>query len=159
MRQAGPKEIEALPGPKPFLNRIYDNYAKHMSEAEFLKSEPLWSGAANMSEAQGIPQHESFANIANEISKMRGSGQYLSPDDALRIMGRQQLNSLLKRNDEYARGGKVGGRLSKQAAGYEPSGDENRICVLCSMWRDKYRCSLVVGHVDRTATCNHFEKA
>jgi hypothetical protein len=56
----------------------------------------------------------------------------------------------------YARGGAV--RLSKTDAGYEPCGDENRICVLCSMWRDKYRCSLVQGHIDRTGTCNHFER-
>jgi hypothetical protein len=57
----------------------------------------------------------------------------------------------------YARGGRVD-KISKADAGYEACGDENRICVLCSMWRDKYRCSLVAGHIDRTGTCKHFSK-
>jgi hypothetical protein len=58
----------------------------------------------------------------------------------------------------YARGGAVG-KMSKSDAGYEACGDENRICVLCSMWRDNHRCSLVAGHIDRTGTCKHFAKA
>jgi hypothetical protein len=76
--------------------------------------------------------------------------------------GRQVIKKLIANIREhgkpraYAKGGAV--RMSKADAGYEPCCDENRICVLCTMWRDKYRCSLVAGHIDRTGTCNHFER-
>jgi hypothetical protein len=77
-------------------------------------------------------------------------------------VGRRVLVKFISniRKHEHAGRYKSGGavKLSKDDAGYEPCGDSNRICVLCSMRKDKYRCSLVAGHIDRTATCKHFTR-
>jgi hypothetical protein len=173
MRQARPQD---LPPPKSFTDRIWDNYAKGMSEREFLRSEPLWSGAANLSEKTGVPQHEAFSKIANEMSVRRGSGQYVSPDDALRIMGAQQLNSTLKRDDDfagggaakyqygrpplrrYAKGGAVG-KMTKQAANYRDSAEDNRFCARCTMHRPRNNsCTLVAGPVHRVGLCDHYQR-
>jgi hypothetical protein len=116
------------------------------------------------------------------IAKMFASGRYnadmprILPPEVVRDVGQgslekgrrvlekfvAKLRARHQHADEpqarYAKGGAVG-KMTKANAGYQACGDENRICVLCSMWRDNHRCSLVAGHIDRTGTCNHFAKA
>jgi hypothetical protein len=57
----------------------------------------------------------------------------------------------------YAKGGAV--KMSKQAANYRDSAEDNRFCARCSMYRDENKCTLVAGPVHRVGLCDYYEKA
>lgn len=85
-----------LPPPKSFMDRIWDNYAKHMTPEEFLQSEPLWGGAQRMAEATpGMKEPAAFARIANNIFERMGLDRRLTPEAANQIMGEQRGASML----------------------------------------------------------------
>lgn len=77
---------DRLPPPKSFMDRIWDNYAKRMTPEEFLQSEPLWSGAHQMSQETGMPEYEAFAYIANQIFQRMEANRYMTPQAAKRFM-------------------------------------------------------------------------
>ena len=81
---------QSLPPPKAFMDRIWDNYAKNMTPEEFLKSEPAWSGAARLSEAQGISESEAFAQLANEMFSRMGANHFMTPQTARKFMGQER---------------------------------------------------------------------
>jgi hypothetical protein len=58
----------------------------------------------------------------------------------------------------YAKGGAVG-KLTKQAANYRDSAEDNRFCARCRMYRDENKCTLVAGPVHRVGLCDYYEKA
>jgi hypothetical protein len=70
---------------------------------------------------------------------------------------------------QYARGGKVGyrriplrrgGKMSKAAANYRDSAEDNAFCARCSMHLPRNNsCTLVAGPVHRVGLCDYFEKA
>jgi hypothetical protein len=58
----------------------------------------------------------------------------------------------------YAKGGKV--KMSKEAANYRDSAEDNKFCARCSMHLPRNNsCTLVAGPVHRVGLCDYFEKA
>jgi hypothetical protein len=62
------------------------------------------------------------------------------------------------KQQSYALGGKV--KMSKEAANYRDSAEDNCFCARCSMHQPRNSsCTLVAGPVHRVGLCDHFEKA
>ena len=93
--------------------------------------------------------------ISVEVLAELGNGDPIAGKKVVRKF----LNNIRQRGNhgEYAKGGAV--KMSKVDAGYDEIGDEVRICAVGSMYRNDHKCTLVAGHISRTATCNHFDKA
>ncbi len=84
--------IADLPPPLSTNDRIYQNYAKSMSPDEMLKSEPVWSASANLSESKGISPGEAFAEIANDMFRRMGANRYMTPRAARVYMARERAH-------------------------------------------------------------------
>lgn len=89
-----PPEIQRLMAPKPFMDRIWDNYIQHYDlnkgwsdPDSFLHSEPMWSSAQRLAEHEHIKESQAFSIIANEMYRRGGMNKFMSPHEAMRGMG------------------------------------------------------------------------
>jgi hypothetical protein len=58
----------------------------------------------------------------------------------------------------FADGGTVGQKVSKETANYSPFGSEENHCSICRMFREPHACTAVKGEISRTAICDFFER-
>jgi hypothetical protein len=84
--------ISGLPPPLTANERIYNNYVRslRMTPDEMLKSEPVWSTAANLAQERGMPPHEAFAQVVNDMYQRMGANQYITPQQAKLLMARER---------------------------------------------------------------------
>ncbi len=79
-------EIKASIQPLSLKDRNWQNYGSNMHPDEVLTSEPVWGGARRLAEEKGIPAHEAFADLANDLWQRMGANRYISPEMAKSYM-------------------------------------------------------------------------
>ncbi len=86
--------IANLPPPLSATDRIYQNHVRplKMSPDEMLKSEPMWSTAANVSEARGVPLSDAFAEVANDVFRKMSANRYMTPRMARVFIARERAH-------------------------------------------------------------------
>ena len=82
--------VDRVGPPVQFLDRIWNNYASRMSPDEFLKSEPLWSSAQQVSDQMGMSYAGAFAHVANAMFSRMGANRHLTDEAARRFIARER---------------------------------------------------------------------
>lgn len=95
-RRAGNENVpltKRIEQPLDLEERTFRNFAADMEPEEFLRSEPMWSGAQRIADERGIPFAQAFSEFANTMFQRTGANRFMTPETAAKfIMAERQGN-------------------------------------------------------------------